>query len=162
GPALAIFGALRAAEMEKKLENAKARYEEIRVRFEEAVVMIDQFQAIEKMAMYFTRQITKFDALFFSLSQEAIATMKKHNYDVSHYNQKEKDQLSVTVSTLMTLSAFLKVPIMDEHQKLNEKAKNALILMRDQTDSLENGHYSLRGIRFRQAQLEDLRDDKTS
>ncbi|MGL2883991.1 sortase [Helicobacter pylori] len=162
GPALAIFGALRAAEMEKKLENAKARYEEIRVRFEEAVVMIDQFQAIEKMAMYFTRQITKFDALFFSLSQEAIATMKKHNYDVSHYNQKEKDQLSVTVSTLMTLSAFLKVPIMDEHQKLNEKAKNALILMRDQTDSLENGNYSLRGIRFRQAQLEDLRDDKTS
>lgn len=162
GPALAIFGALRAAEMEKNLENAKARYEEIRVRFEEAVVMIDQFQAIEKMAMYFTRQITKFDALFFSLSQEAIATMKKHNYDVSHYNQKEKDQLSVTVSTLMTLSAFLKVPIMDEHQKLNEKAKNALILMRDQTDSLENGHYSLRDISFRQAQLEILRDDKTS
>ncbi len=148
--------------MEKKLENAKARYEEIRVRFEEAVVMIDQFQAIEKMAMYFTRQITKFDALFFSLSQGAIATMKKHNYDVSHYNQKEKDQLSVTVSTLMTLSTFLKVPIMDEHQKLNEKAKNALILMRDQTDSLENGHYSLRDISFRQAQLEILRDDKTS
>ncbi len=106
GPALAIFGALRATEMEKKLENAKARYEEIRVRFEEAVVMIDQFQAIEKMAMYFTRQITKFDALFFSLSQEAIATMKKHNYDVSHYNQKEKDQLCVTVSTLSSLSAF--------------------------------------------------------
>lgn len=34
--------------------------------------------------------------------------------------------------------------------------------MRKQTDSLENGHYSLRGIRFRQAQLEDLRDDKIS
>lgn len=94
---LAIFGALRAAEMEKKLENAKARYEEIRVRFEEAIVMIDQFQAIEKMAMYFTRQITKFDALFFSLSQGAIATMKKHHYDTSFYNQKEKDQLCVTV-----------------------------------------------------------------
>ncbi len=108
GPALAlaIFGALRAAEMEKKLENAKARYEEIRVRFEEAVVMIDQFQAIEKMAMYFTRQITKFDVLFFSLSQDAIATMKKHHYDTSHYNQKEKDQLSVTVSTLFSLSTF--------------------------------------------------------
>ncbi len=162
GPELAIFGALRAAEMEEKLENAKARYEEIRVRFEEAVVMIDQFQAIEKMAMYFTRQITKFDVLFFSLSQDAIATMKKHHYDTSRYNQKEKDQLSVTVSTLMTLSAFLKVPIMDEHQKLNEKAKNALILMRKQMDSLENGNYSLDGIRFRQAQLEDLRDDKTS
>ncbi|MGN8381656.1 sortase [Helicobacter pylori] len=162
GPALAILGAVRADDMEKKLENAKARYEEIRVRFEEAVVMIDQFQAIEKMAMYFTRQITKFDALFFSLSQEAIATMKKHNYDVSHYNQKENDQIATTYSTLMTLSAFLKVPIMDEHQKLNEKAKNTLILMRDQTDSLENGNYSLRGIRFRQAQLEDLRDDKTS
>lgn len=163
GPALAIFGALRAAEMEKKLENAKARYEEIRVRFEEAVVMIDQFQAIEKMAMYFTRQITKFDALFFSLSQDAIATMKKHNYDVSHYNQKENDQIATTYSTLMTLSAFLKVSIMDkQHQKLTEKAKNALNLMRDQTDSLENGNYSLRGIRFRQAQLEDLRDDKTS
>ncbi|WQX52741.1 sortase [Helicobacter pylori] len=162
GPALAIFGALRAAEMEKKLENAKARYEEIRVRFEEAVVMIDQFQAIEKMAMYFTRQITKFDALFFSLSIDAITTMKKHHYDTSRYNQKEKDQLCVTVSTLMTLSAFLKVPIMDEHQKLNEKTQKALNLMRDQMDSLENGHYSLRDISFRQAQLEDLRDDKTS
>ncbi|MDZ5288013.1 sortase [Helicobacter pylori] len=140
GPALAIFGALRAAEMEKKLENAKARYEEIRVRFEEAVVMIDQFQAIEKMAMYFTRQITKFDALFFSLAQEAIATMKKHNYDVSHYNQKENDQIATTYSTLMTLSAFLKVYIMDKHQKLNEKAQKALNLMRDQINALENRH----------------------
>ncbi len=124
--------------------------------------MIDQFQAIEKMAMYFTRQITKFDALFFSLSQEAIATMKKHNYNVSRYNQKEKDQFCITVSTLKTLGAFLKVSIMDKHQKLNKKAQNALNLMRDQTDSLENGNYNLRGIRFRQAQLEDLRDDKTS
>ncbi len=159
GPALAILGAFSASKMEEKLENAKARYEEIRVRFEEAVVMIDQFQAIEKMAMYFTRQITKFDALFFSLSQDAIATMKKHHYDTSRYNQKEKDQLSVTVSTLMTLSAFLKVSIMDKQQKLNEKAKNALILMRKQMDSLENGNYSLRGIRFRQVQLEDLRDE---
>ncbi len=88
--------------------------------------------------------------------------MKKHNYDTSRYNQKEKDQLSVTVSTLFSLSAFLKVSIMDEHQKLNEKAKNVLNLMRKQMDSLENGNYSLDGIRFRQAQLEDLRDDKTS
>ncbi len=62
----------------------------------------------------------------------------------------------------MTLSAFLKVSIMDEHQKLNEKAKEALILMRKQMDSLENGHYSLRDISFRQVQFEDLRDDKTS
>lgn len=124
--------------------------------------MIDDLRSVEKMAKLFTRQITKFDALFFSLSQDAIATMKKHNYDTSHYNQKEKDQLSVTVSTLFSLSAFLKVPIMDEHQKLTEKAKNALNLMRDQIGSLENGHYSLRGIRFRQVQLEDLRDDKTS
>ncbi|EMH43623.1 hypothetical protein [Helicobacter pylori] len=162
GPALAIFGALRAAEMEKKLEDAKARYEEIRVRFEEADVMVDQFQAVRKMAKLFTRQITKFDALFFSLAQDAIATMKKCNYDTTRYNQKEKDQLCVTVSTLMTLSAFLKVSIMDEHQKLTEKAQNALILMRDQMDSLENGNYSLDGIRFRQARLKDLRDDKNS
>ncbi|GAA7504837.1 hypothetical protein ckin129_05690 [Helicobacter pylori] len=125
-------------------------------------MVIDNLQAVRKMADLFTRQITKFDALFFSLSQEAIATMRKHHYDTSRYNQKEKDQLSVTVSTLMTLSAFLKVPIMDKHQKLNEKAQKALNLMRDQMDSLENGHYSLRDISFRQARLEDLRDDKNS
>ncbi|GAA8401362.1 hypothetical protein Hpkin59_02480 [Helicobacter pylori] len=89
-------------------------------------MVIDNLQAVRKMADLFTRQITKFDALFFSLSQAAIATMRKHHYDTSLYNQKEKDQLSVTVSTLMTLSAFLKAPIMDEHQKLTEKAKNAL------------------------------------
>ncbi|GAA9226384.1 hypothetical protein Taiwan904_11930 [Helicobacter pylori] len=44
------------------------------------------------------------------------------------------------VSTLMTLSAFLKMPIMDEHQKLNKKAKNALNLMRKQINDLENRH----------------------
>ncbi|GAA7315213.1 hypothetical protein BD0109_06790 [Helicobacter pylori] len=148
GPALAIFGALRAAEMEKKLENAKARYEEIRVRFEEAVVMVDQFQAIEKMAMYFTRQITKFDALFFSLAQEAIATMKKHNYDVSHYNQKENDQIATTYSTLMTLGAFLEVPIMDEHQKLNEATQSKLEFMQREMSSLETKHYDSVKIKF--------------
>ncbi|GAA7724459.1 hypothetical protein HpCOL14_03500 [Helicobacter pylori] len=168
-PVIAILGALSAAKMKKKLEDAKAYYSQVEAAVKKADVVIDNLQAVRKMADLFTRQITKFDALFFSLSQEAIATMRKHNYDTSRYNydtsrynQKEKDQLSVTVSTLMTLSAFLKVPIMDEHQKLTEKAKNALILMRDQTDSLENGNYSLDGIRFRQARLEDLRDDKTS
>ncbi|EMJ44569.1 hypothetical protein HMPREF1436_00651 [Helicobacter pylori GAMchJs136i] len=124
--------------------------------------MIDNIQAVRKVVDLFTEQITKLDALFFSLSQGTIATMKKHHYDTSRYNQKEKDQLCVTVSTLMTLSAFLKAPIMDKHQKLTKKAKNALILMRDQMDSLENRDYSLDGIRFRQARLEDLRDDKTS
>ncbi|WRG37598.1 sortase [Helicobacter pylori] len=162
GPALAIFGALSAAKMEKKLEDAKAYCSQVEAAVKKADVMVDQFQAVRKIADLFTEQITRFEKLFFSLSIDAITTMKKHNYDTSRYNQKEKDQLSVTVSTLMTLSAFLKVPIMDEHQKLTEKAKNALILMRDQTDSLENGNYSLDGIRFRQARLENLRDDKTS
>ncbi len=148
GPALAIFGALRAAEVEKKLEDAKARYEEIRVRFEEAVVMVDQFQAIEKMAMYFTRQITKFDALFFSLSQDAIATMKKHNYDFSHYNQKEQDQLATASSTLKTLGAFLKVPIMDKHQKLNEATQSKLEFMQREMSSLEAKHYDSVKIKF--------------
>ncbi|WRC08340.1 sortase [Helicobacter pylori] len=161
-PALAIFAAISADEMEKKLDDAKAYCSQIEAAVKKVDVMIDNLQAVRKMAELFTRQITKFDALFFSLSQEAIATMKKHHYDTYRYNQKEKDQLSVTVSTLFSLSTFLKVPIMDEHQKLNEKAQKALNLMRDQTDSLENGNYSLRGISFRQAQLEDLRDDKTS
>ncbi|MGN8373447.1 sortase [Helicobacter pylori] len=161
-PALAIFGAISADEMEKKRDDAKAYCSQVEAAVKKADVMIDNLRSVEKMAKLFTRQITKLDALFFSLSQDAIATMKKHHYDTSRYNQKEKDQLSVTVSTLMTLSAFLKVSIMDKHQKLTEKAKNALILMRKQTDSLENGNYSLRDISFRQARLEDLRDDKTS
>ncbi|WRD45084.1 glycine zipper family protein [Helicobacter pylori] len=162
GPALAILGAFSASKMEEKLENAKAYCSQAEAAVKKADVVIDNLRSVEKMAELFTRQITKFDALFFSLSQDAIATMKKHHYDTSLYNQKEKDQLCVTVSTLMTLSAFLKVSIMDESQKLTEKTKNALNLMRKQMDSLENGNYSLRGIRFRQVQLEDLRDDKTS
>ncbi|WQV66526.1 sortase [Helicobacter pylori] len=162
GPALAIFGVLRASKMEKKRDDAKAYCSQVEAAVKKADAVIDNLQAVRKMADLFTRQITKFDALFFSLAQDAIATMKKHNYDTSRYNQKEKDQLCVTVSTLFSLSAFLKVPIMDEHQKLNEKAQKALNLMRDQTDSLENGNYSLDGIRFRQERLEDLRDNKTS
>ncbi|GAA8912288.1 hypothetical protein HpEKA39_08450 [Helicobacter pylori] len=103
-----------------------------------------------------TMQITKCDTLFFSLSQDAIATMKKHHYDTSRYNQKERDQLCVTVSTLSSLSAFLKVPIMDEHQKLNEKAKNALNLMRNQMNALESGHYDVAMIQSGQKDFENL------
>ncbi|WP_164500784.1 sortase [Helicobacter pylori] len=139
-PSLAILGAISADEMEKKRDDAKAYCSQVEAAVKKADVMIDDLRSVEKMAKFFTKQITKFDALFFSLAQDAIATMKKHNYDTSRYNQKEKDQLCVTVSTLMTLSAFLKVPIMDEHQKLTEKAKNALNLIQKQINDLENRH----------------------
>lgn len=156
GPALAIFGVMSADEMEEKLEKAKAYYSQVEEAVKKADAIIDQFQAIEKMAKLFTRQIAKCDALLFSLSQDAIATMKKHNYDISRYNQKEKDQLSVTVSTLMTLSAFLTVPIIDKDQKLQEKAKRALEIMKRQMDSLESGHYDVAMIQSRQKDLENL------
>ncbi|MGN8370908.1 sortase [Helicobacter pylori] len=161
-PALAIFGVLKASKMEKKQDDAKAYYSQVEAAVKKADVMVDQFQAVRKIADLFTEQITRFEKLFFSLSIDAITTMKKRNYDYDSYNREDEDQLSVTVLTLMILSAFLKAPIMDKHQKLNKKAQNALNLMRDQMDSLENGNYSLRGIRFRQARLEDLIDDKNS
>ncbi|GAA7102686.1 hypothetical protein HpBGD16_08390 [Helicobacter pylori] len=162
GPALAILGVLSAAEMEKKRDDAKAYLSQVEAVAKKADVIVDNLQAVRKVVDLFTKQITRIDTLFFSLSQDAIATMKKHHYDTSLYNQEERDQLCVTVSTLSSLSAFLKVPIMDEHQKLNEKAQKALNLMKNQMDSLESGNYSLSGIGSRQAQLEDLRDDKTS
>ncbi|PUD86373.1 sortase [Helicobacter pylori] len=155
-PALAILGALSADEMEKRRYDAKAYYSQVEVAVKKADVMIDNLRSVEKMAKLFTRQITKLDALFFSLSQEAIATMKKHHYDTSRYNQKEKDQLSVTVSTLFSLSAFLKVSIMDEHQKLNEKAQKALNLMRDQVNAIESGHYNVAMIESKRKGLENL------
>ncbi|KAA8892281.1 glycine zipper family protein [Helicobacter pylori] len=159
-PALAILGALSADEMEKKRDDAKAYLSQVEAAVKKADAMIDNLQAVRKMADLFTRQITKIDALFFSLSQDAIATMKKHNYDTSRYNQKEKDQLCVTVSTLSTLIAFLKVSIMDEHQKINEKAQKAFILMRDQVNALESGqksgHYNVAMIQSNQKGLEKL------
>ncbi len=100
GPALAILGALSADEMEKKRDDAKAYCSQVEAAVKKADAMIDNIQAVRKMADLFTRQITKLDALFFSLSQDAIATMKKHHYDTSRYDQEEKDQLCVTVSTL--------------------------------------------------------------
>ncbi|MGL2639525.1 sortase [Helicobacter pylori] len=160
GPALAILGALSADEMEKKRDDAKAYCSQIKAAVKKADVMIDNLQAVRKMADLFTRQITKFDALFFSLSQGAIATMKKHHYDISRYSQEEKDQLCVTVSTLSSLSAFLKVPIMDKHQKLNKKAQNALNLMRNQINALESGqksrHYDVAMIQSNQKGLKNL------
>ncbi|MCQ2887922.1 sortase [Helicobacter pylori] len=160
GPALAILGALSADEMEKKLENAKAYYSQVEAAVKKADVMIDNLQAVRKMAELFIEQITRFEKIFFSLSIDAITTMKKHHYDTSLYNQKEKDQLCVTVSTLMTLSAFLKVSIMDEHQKLNEKVQKALNLMRDQMNALESGqksgHYNVAMIQSNQKGLKNL------
>ncbi len=160
GPALAILWVVNANEMEEKLEKAKAYHSQVEEAVKKADVIIDQFQAIEKMAKLFTRQITKCDALLFSLSQDAIATMKKHHYDTSRYNQKEKDQLCVTVSTLSSLSAFLKVPIIDKHQKLQEKAQKALNLMRGQMDALESGQksgrYNVAMIQSNQKGLKNL------
>ncbi|WQV53714.1 sortase [Helicobacter pylori] len=138
GPALAILGAISADEMEKKRDDAKAYLSQVEATVKKADAMIDNIQAVRKVVDLFTEQITKLDALFFSLSQGTIATMKKHHYDTSLYNQKEKDQLCVTVSTLMTLSAFLKAPIMDKHQKLNEKAQKALNLMQNQINALQS------------------------
>ncbi|GAA7447965.1 hypothetical protein ID1017_02360 [Helicobacter pylori] len=161
GPALAILGALSASKMEEKRNDAKAYYAQVEAAVKKVDVMVDNLQAVRKMTDLFTIQITKWDALFFSLSQDAIATMKECNYDVSHYSQKEKDQLCVTFSTLMTLSAFLKVPIMDEHQKLQEKAKRALEIMKGQMDALEgaqkSGHYNVAVIQSKQKALKDLK-----
>ncbi|MFP6128288.1 sortase [Helicobacter pylori] len=160
GPALAILGALSADAMEKKREDAKAYLSQVKAAVKKADAMIDNLQAVRKMADLFTRQITKLDALFFSLSQDAIATMKKHHYDTSRYDQEEKDQLCVTVSTLFSLSAFLKVSIMDEHQKLNKKAQNALNLMRNQINAIEStqesGHYDVAMIQSNQKGLKNL------
>ncbi len=159
-PALAILVAISADEMEKKRDDAKAYCSQVEVAVKKADVMVDQFQAVRKMADLFIEQITRFEKLFFSLSIDAITTMKKHHYDTSRYNQKEKDQLCVTVSTLSTLSAFLKVPIMDEHQKLNEKAQNALNLMRNQINALESGQesgrYDVAMIQSNQKDFENL------
>ncbi|EJC06638.1 hypothetical protein HPHPP11B_0984 [Helicobacter pylori Hp P-11b] len=138
GPALAILGAISTDEMEKKRDDAKAYLSQVEAAVKKADAMIDNIQAVRKVVDLFTEQITKLDALFFSLYQGTIATMKKHHYDTSLYNQKEKDQLCVTVSTLMTLSAFLKAPIMDKHQKLNEKAQKALNLMQNQINALQS------------------------
>ncbi|ANH41040.1 sortase [Helicobacter pylori] len=161
GPALAILGAVSASKMEEKLENAKAHYAQVEAAVKKADVMVDNLQAIKRMVRLFTRQITKCDALFFSLSQDAIATMKERNYDVSYYSQKEKDQLCVILSTLMTLSAFLKVSIMGKHQKLQEKAKRALEIMKGQMDALEStqksGHYNVAVIQSKQKALKDLK-----
>ncbi len=160
GPALAIFGVMSADEMEEKLEKAKAYYSQVEEAVKKADVVIDNLLAVERVVKLFTRQITKFDVLFFSLSQDAIATMKKHNYNHSLYRQEERDQLCVAVSTLMTLSAFLKVPIIDKHQKLQKKAQRALEIMKGQIDSLENGHYDVKMIQSRQENLENLLKDK--
>ncbi len=85
---------------------------------------------------------------------------EKNNYKHSLYSQEEKDQLCVAVSILMTLSAFLKVPIIDKDQKLQEKAKRALEIMKGQMDALESGqesgHYDVAMIQSRQQDLENL------
>ncbi|WP_231181262.1 glycine zipper family protein [Helicobacter pylori] len=156
GGVIAILGVLSTKKMEKKLEDVKAYCCEVEKAITEAYGVIDDLLAVERVVKLFTRQIAKFDALLFSLSQDSIATMKKHNYNHSLYSQEERDQLCVAVSTLMTLSAFLKVPIIDKDQKLQEKAKRALEIMKGQMDSLESGHYDVAMIQSRQQDLENL------
>ncbi|GAA6865776.1 hypothetical protein HpHNI55_05450 [Helicobacter pylori] len=78
---IAILGVLSAKKMEKKLEDVKVYCCEIEEAITKAYGVIDDLLAVERVVKLFTRQIAKCDALLFSLSQDAIATMKKHNYN---------------------------------------------------------------------------------
>ncbi|MFT2703266.1 hypothetical protein [Helicobacter pylori] len=84
---IAIFGVLSAKKMEKKLEDVKAYCCEVEEAITKAYGVIDDLLAVERVVNLFTRQIAKCDALFFSLSQDAITTMRKHNYNHSLYSQ---------------------------------------------------------------------------
>ncbi len=55
GSAIAILGAMSTDEMKEKLEKAKAYYSQVEKAVKKADAIIDQFQAIEKMAKLFTR-----------------------------------------------------------------------------------------------------------
>ncbi|GHQ34773.1 hypothetical protein VN1221_05910 [Helicobacter pylori] len=48
------------------------------------------------------------------------------------------------------------MPIIDKHQKLQEKVQRALEIMKEQMDSLESGHYDVEMIQSRQKDLENL------
>ncbi|GAA8652291.1 hypothetical protein HpBT333_05400 [Helicobacter pylori] len=74
GPALAILGAMSADEMEEKLEKAKAYYFQVEKAVKKADAIIDQFQAIEKMAKLFTRQIA--NTLFTAKKKEISSALR--------------------------------------------------------------------------------------
>ncbi len=55
GPALAILGALSAAKMEKKRDDAKAYLSQVEAAVKKADVVVANLQAVEKMVDPFTR-----------------------------------------------------------------------------------------------------------
>ncbi len=57
----AILGFFSTSKMEEKLDDAKAHYSKVEAASKKADVVIDNLQAVRKMADLFTRQITKFD-----------------------------------------------------------------------------------------------------
>ncbi len=89
-PVIAILGVLSAKKMEKKLEDVKAYCCEIEEAITKAYGVIDDLLAVERVAKLFTRQITKCDVLLFSLSQDAIAMMKKTTTNTLFTAKKKK------------------------------------------------------------------------
>ncbi len=55
GPALAILGALSAAKMEKKRDDAKAHYSKVEAAVKKADAVVDNLQAVRKVVDLFTR-----------------------------------------------------------------------------------------------------------
>ncbi|GHS09749.1 hypothetical protein VN1284_08210 [Helicobacter pylori] len=115
---ITILGVLSAKKMEKKLEDVKAYCCEVEEAITKTYGVIDNLLAVERVVKLFTKQITKCDALLFSLSQDAIATMKKHNYNHSLYSQEERDQLCVTVSNPHDFERFFE----SSHHRQRPKA----------------------------------------
>ncbi|GAA7365321.1 hypothetical protein HpCK81_11940 [Helicobacter pylori] len=89
-PVIAILGVLNAKKMEKNLEDVKAYCCEIEEAITKAYGVIDDLLAVERVVKLFTRQIAKFDALLFSLSQDAIATMK-NTTTITLFTAKKKE-----------------------------------------------------------------------
>ncbi len=144
-PVIAILGVLSADEMEEKLEKAKAYYSQVEEAVKKADAIIDQFQAIEKMAKLFTRQIAKCDALLFSLSQDAIATMKKRKRSTQRYGFNSHD-----------FERFFESPHHRQTPKAPREGEKGFGDHEKQMDSLESGHYDVKMIQSRQKDLENL------
>ncbi len=160
GPALAILGAMSADEMEEKLEKAKACYSQVEKAVKKVDAIIDQFQAIEKMAKLFTRQITKCDALLFSLSQDAIATMKKTRSQTLSLQPRRKRTALRYGFNPHDFERFFESPHHRQRPKAPRECEKGFGDHERADGSLESGqesgHYDVAMIQSRQKDLENL------
>jgi len=122
GPALAITGIITGALASKELNKAKSNIAEARKTAEELSLIVVACNGIRRRAHLFARLLIRLDSIFSPFVFQMEDIIKNNGTNFAKYSQKDKEIISLTVSTAVAIKSILDTPILSEEGKLTDES----------------------------------------